>query len=216
MATYIMSDLHGDWGHFRLMLFKIKFSSADQLYIIGDVVDRGPHGIKLLQYVRGQQNMTLLMGNHELMLLEGILHANDPLEEEWFDAQTFAELNRLSVDERTSLAKYLAALPLQLTVSCNGTNYLLVHASPAPAAVGKEEALQYLLWNRVSKLEARGFSQTVIAGHTPTAFYQDCVPQRIWRYGNYIDIDCGTAFRSTLPGGCLACLRLEDGKEFYT
>ena len=188
MATYIMSDLHGDWGHFRLMLFKIKFSSADQLYIIGDVVDRGPHGIKLLQYVRNQQNMTLLMGNHELMLLEGILRANDPLEEEWFDPKTFAELKRLSIDERTDLAKYLTTLPLQMTVSCSGTEYL----------------------------EAAAFSQTVIAGHTPTGFYQDCVPLRIWRYENYIDIDCGTAFRSAIPGGCLACLRLEDGKEFYT
>lgn len=216
MATYIMSDLHGDWGHFRLMLFKIRFSSTDQLYIIGDVVDRGPHGVKLLQYIRCQQNMTLLMGNHELMLLEGILHSNDPLEEEWFDPQTFEELNRLSADERTDLAKYLTTLPLQLTISCNGTDYLLVHASPAPPEAEREDALQYLLWNRVTKQEAAAFSQTVIAGHTPTAYYQNCVPLRIWRYKNYMDIDCGTAFRSILPGGCLACLRLEDGKEFYT
>lgn len=216
MATYIMSDLHGDWGHFRLMLFKIRFSSTDQLYIIGDVVDRGPHGVKLLQYIRCQQNMTLLMGNHELMLLEGILHSNDPLEEEWFDPQTFEELNRLSADERTDLAKYLTTLPLQLTISCNGTDYLLVHASPAPPEANREDALQYLLWNRVTKQEAAAFSQTVIAGHTPTAYYQNCVPLRIWRYKNYMDIDCGTAFRSILPGGCLACLRLEDGKEFYT
>ncbi len=216
MATYIMSDLHGDWGHFRLMLFKIRFSSTDQLYIIGDVVDRGPHGVKLLQYIRCQQNMTLLMGNHELMLLEGILHSNDPLEEEWFDPQTFEELNRLSADERTDLAKYLTTLPLQLTIFCNGTDYLLVHASPAPPEADREDALQYLLWNRVTKQEAAAFSQTVIAGHTPTAYYQNCVPLRIWRYKNYMDIDCGTAFRSILPGGCLACLRLEDGKEFYT
>ena len=215
MATYIMSDLHGDWGHFRLMLLKMKFSSADHLYIIGDVVDRGPHGIKLLQYVRAQPNITLLMGNHELMLLEGILHANNPLEEAWFDPHTFAELQRLSIDERTSLAAYLTTLPLQLTVICNGTSYLLVHASPAPPSASQEDALQYLLWNRVSKAEAAAFSQIVVAGHTPTGYYQDCMPLRIWRYGNYIDMDCGTAFRSVIPGACLACLRLEDNREFY-
>ena len=215
MATYVMSDLHGDWGHFRLMLFKIKFSSSDHLYVIGDVVDRGPHSIKLLQYIRSQQNITLLMGNHELMLLEGLLHANDPLDEAWFDPQTFAELTRLPAEERTALAAYLTTLPLQLTVSCGDTDYLLVHACPAPPAADKETALQYLLWTRMSKQDAAACTQHVIAGHTPTGFYQDCVPLRIWRCGSFLDIDCGTAFRAVLPGGCLACLRLEDGKEFY-
>ena len=76
MSVYVMSDLHGDWAHFKLMLLKIRFSKSDQLYIIGDVVDRGPHSIKLLQFIRQQENMTLLMGNHDLMLLQEIGRAS--------------------------------------------------------------------------------------------------------------------------------------------
>lgn len=213
MATYVLSDLHGDWIHFRLMLLKIRFSRADHLYILGDVVDRGPHGIRLLQFIRQQENMTLLLGNHDLMLLQSLPHFDDPDGAAWFDPQTYAELRRLSAPERAQLARDLAALPLYLTVSAGGQEYFLVHASPAPPGVSGMDAVEYYLWQRVSPGDV--FDVPVIAGHTPTAYYQQTVPLRIWRNGNYTDIDCGTAFRAAVPGACLACLRLDDNKEFY-
>ena len=213
MSVYVMSDLHGDWAHFKLMLLKIRFSKSDQLYIIGDVVDRGPHSIKLLQFIRQQENMTLLMGNHDLMLLQSLQHFDEPDGADWFDPQTYAGLCHLSAQERAELAQYLTTLPLFLTVSAGGQDYFLVHACPAPINASNEEALEYFLWARVSPDDT--FDMPVIAGHTPTAYYQEKVPLRIWRNGNYTDIDCGTAFRSAVPGGCLACLRLDDNKEFY-
>ncbi len=213
MSIYVMSDLHGDWAHFKLMLLKIRFSSSDHLYLIGDIVDRGPHGIKLLQFIRQQNNMTLLMGNHDMMLLQGLAHFHESGAEDWFDPQTYAELCQLSDMERTQLAQYLSSLPLFLTVSAGGQDYFLVHACPAPDGVTGADALEYFLWARVSP-ESQ-FVKPVIVGHTPTAYYQDTIPLRIWRNNNLIDIDCGTAYRSILPGGCLACLRLDDNKEFY-
>ena len=38
---YVMSDLHGCFDKYLLMLEKIKLSEKDTLYILGDVVDRG-------------------------------------------------------------------------------------------------------------------------------------------------------------------------------
>ena len=213
MSVYVMSDLHGDWAHFKLMLLKIRFSKSDQLYIIGDVVDRGPHSIKLLQFIRQQENMTLLMGNHDLMLLQGLAHFDNPDSADWFDPQTYAEVCQLSAEERAALAQYLSTLPLFLTVSGGGQGSFLVHACPAPQGSSSADALEYFLWTRVSPDST--FDMPVIAGHTPTAYYQEKIPLRIWRNGNFTDIDCGTAFRSVVPGGCLACLRLDDNKEFY-
>ena len=46
---YAMSDLHGCYEKYIKMLDKINFSDSDTLYILGDVVDRGDGGIKLLQ-----------------------------------------------------------------------------------------------------------------------------------------------------------------------
>ena len=45
---YVMSDIHGCYEKYLKMLNKIKFSSDDTLYILGDVVDRGPEGMKAL------------------------------------------------------------------------------------------------------------------------------------------------------------------------
>ena len=49
--VYALSDIHGQGRAFFEMLEKIRFSPEDKLYIIGDVVDRGPDGIQLLEYM---------------------------------------------------------------------------------------------------------------------------------------------------------------------
>ena len=45
---YAMSDLHGCYDKYIKMLEKINFNENDMLYILGDIVDRGPDGIKIL------------------------------------------------------------------------------------------------------------------------------------------------------------------------
>ncbi len=42
MATYVISDIHGEYELFIKLLEKIRFTSADTLYVLGDVIDRGP------------------------------------------------------------------------------------------------------------------------------------------------------------------------------
>ena len=66
---YCMSDLHGERALFEQMLERIRFSDGDRLYIIGDVIDRGPDGVDLLERIMEAPNMTLLLGNHEQMCL---------------------------------------------------------------------------------------------------------------------------------------------------
>ena len=39
---YVMSDIHGCYEKYRQMLDLIRFCEEDTLYILGDVVDRGP------------------------------------------------------------------------------------------------------------------------------------------------------------------------------
>lgn len=48
MSTYVMSDIHGCFDEFMQMLDLISFGSADELYVLGDVIDRGPEPIKCL------------------------------------------------------------------------------------------------------------------------------------------------------------------------
>lgn len=45
---YIASDLHGCFERYQELLAKIVFSETDELYVLGDVVDRGSEPISLL------------------------------------------------------------------------------------------------------------------------------------------------------------------------
>ncbi len=79
---YAMSDIHGNLDKYKSILQLIEFSEEDELYIIGDVIDRGAHGIELLMDIRKRSNVHLIMGNHELMAVQTLL-AKD--EREWED-----------------------------------------------------------------------------------------------------------------------------------
>ena len=63
---YVCSDIHGCYDRFLKLLDKIHFSDDDELYILGDVIDRNKEGIPTLLYImEHQKNIHLLMGNHE-------------------------------------------------------------------------------------------------------------------------------------------------------
>ena len=64
---YCASDIHGDYERYLKLLEAIEFSRRDTLYIIGDVIDRHPNGVSILQHIMAHGNIQLLMGNHELM-----------------------------------------------------------------------------------------------------------------------------------------------------
>jgi serine/threonine protein phosphatase 1 len=48
ISTYVISDIHGEYDKFMELLDKIKLRETDTLYILGDILDRGPHPIKTL------------------------------------------------------------------------------------------------------------------------------------------------------------------------
>ena len=66
---YVMSDIHGSRRRFDAVMEQIKLTDEDTLYILGDVIDRGEHGVELLQRIRAAKNMRMILGNHEYMML---------------------------------------------------------------------------------------------------------------------------------------------------
>ena len=68
MATYVISDVHGMGEKFDALL-KI-LSSADTVYVLGDVIDRGPDGIRILQTIMHDQRFKMILGNHEHMMMD--------------------------------------------------------------------------------------------------------------------------------------------------
>ena len=62
---YAMSDIHGCFDKYKEMLSLIEFTLRDTLYVLGDVIDRGPDGIKILQDMMLRPNVFPLLGDRK-------------------------------------------------------------------------------------------------------------------------------------------------------
>ena len=71
---YVMSDIHGNRKKFDSILEQINLQANDTLYILGDIVDRGSDPIGILRQVMKMDNVKMLLGNHELMMMEAYFH----------------------------------------------------------------------------------------------------------------------------------------------
>ncbi len=74
MSTYVISDIHGCYREFMQLLHMAKFTKQDTLYILGDIVDRGPATRQVFDWVysRYKKNVYMLMGNHEDMFCKNV------------------------------------------------------------------------------------------------------------------------------------------------
>ncbi len=66
MSTYVMSDIHGCFDDFQMLLRKAGFSGEDQLILAGDMIERGPQNYEMLRWMEECHDEVLLIrGNHE-------------------------------------------------------------------------------------------------------------------------------------------------------
>lgn len=220
MSTYIMSDIHGCLRAYRLMLEKIEFSDTDHLYIIGDVIDRGEDGITILRDIMNRKNVTMLLGNHERMMLDALSELELPEDEyrphfeHWCingSSSTLDQLSELSEDEFFDIIGFLLDLKVRMDIEVNGRKFHLVHGVPGDKDASEED----LIWGRAGKYDEPYYAdRTVISGHTPTFHYHDDGSTDMWHGNGVIVIDCGCFIERV--DGKLGCLRLDDMQEFYT
>ncbi len=158
MSIYAVSDIHGYYDLFLKGLTEIGFSDQDYLWCLGDVIDKGPDGIQILQYIMNQDNMDLLIGNHELMFFnsvddkgEAVCNGNDM--HLWLDANdgqiTFNRYKELPVAERIRLLNWLKQRYVVRRIEVEDQTYCLTHSFYNPKCVDKRYCdLQYRdVWN---------------------------------------------------------------------
>lgn len=143
---YVMSDVHGCYDKYKAMLEKISFSRNDTLYILGDIIDRGEDGIKILLDMMNRPNVLPILGNHELMAYSVLKRLNVEITEdncssqldyntmkawqEWMSnggAPTQREFTILNHAKRERILNYLENFSLYEGVSANGKDFVLVH-----------------------------------------------------------------------------------------
>lgn len=143
MSTYVMSDFHGRYDLFRIMLNRIGFTGSDTLYVLGDVADRGPDGIRIFLYILDKPNIFLLAGNHEIMFLDAIRKASEFhtehdffLSREWLlwqyngGEETWEAFKRLKESEQMAVIRFIEDACLVIPDLCvNGRDFYLCHST---------------------------------------------------------------------------------------
>lgn len=222
---YCTSDVHGNRKAFEDILTAIDLQPSDTLFIIGDIVDRGPHGIEVLQEVMRNPNMVFLMGNHELMMLQtftgGAFKGRGSHDLWLYNGGDVTEraFSKLSVSEQIGILDFLKNAGYERELSVNGEDFLLVHAAPGccygerTQSERRMSVKEFVVWHRSRPEEKLCDGKTVIFGHTPTLYFQKRMQMEIWRGEGRICIDCGAGH--ALGSSRLACLRLDDMKVFY-
>lgn len=235
--TYVISDIHGCYDKYIEMLEKINFSSEDTLYILGDVIDRGPNGIKIMLDIMQRPNVVCLKGNHEAMAIDAMPHAlniirtigtaglklicNDAVDL-WFHNGgeiTLSEFLLLPADKALAAWEYMQSMQLFREIEIGERKFVLVHgglenfSQERPLNDYKEDEI---VWFRPEEDTVFYPDKYVIFGHTPVQLLDAnkadkyAVPE-IYHNGNLIDIDCGCVFSN----GRLGCLCLDTMEEFY-
>ena len=231
--TYVMSDIHGEYDAFVKMLDRIKFNDKDKLYVIGDVLDRGPKPIKTLMHIMCSNNITMLAGNHEHMAILCLRVLIEDLTDEVFakisdkfiesledwkmngGGTTIKDLFDYSKEDRKRVLDFLMKLKLYKELTVEDKKYILVHAGLGNFNKNKrlkEYNIMELVWDRMDYEKTYFNDKYLVVGHTPTQLIENNKkPGYIYINNNNIAIDCGCTFKD----GRLGCLRLDDMKEYY-
>ena len=116
-----MSDIHGCNARYRNILKQIRLKADDHLYILGDVIDRGPNGLGILRDTMKKDNITLLLGNHEYMMLEALSNPDDA-DALWLwyrngGKVTHEHFKHCTHAYRTEVLEYIRTLPVNIEVN---------------------------------------------------------------------------------------------------
>jgi serine/threonine protein phosphatase 1 len=65
MKQLVVGDIHGCYAEFQALLDKAGLGDDDQIIALGDIVDRGPDPVSVVEFFRTDPHAVTLAGNHE-------------------------------------------------------------------------------------------------------------------------------------------------------
>ena len=239
MAVYVVSDIHGELELFLAGLDLIRFSDRDELYVIGDAIDRGDSGIEVLQYIMEHENMDLLIGNHEFLMLnsvnlQGLRSCNGSDSLLWRYGNggdvTWKKYAMLNDEERIKLLNWLRKRFVIKVLPVKGTDYCLTHSHYKKSCENKRyHELTYgevfsITWTSMYREDTEthnpfnvyeSYDYTFITGHVPVQMVTGLNELKALKNENMIDIDggCSCGHEQGINNG-LIFLRLDDMQEF--
>lgn len=213
MRQLVIGDIHGCLPTFEALLEQIALTKNDELYLLGDYIDRGKDSKGVLDSILSLRNQGFkvhcLRGNHEDMTIESIINDRANATVEWKDAAFMKSfgINRMAqIDDR--YLEFLESLDYYFEVG----NYILVHAGLNFKVENPLSDFDAMLWirnwhNMIDKdwLVAR----VIVHGHTPVKVKETEKMLQSLDSFPVVNIDTGAVF-----GTSLTCLELNTHKLY--
>lgn len=188
----VVGDVHGHYDGLMHLLEAIAPDADDQVFFLGDLIDRGPKSAQVIDFVR-HSGHSCLLGNHEQLLLESFpgdeirpqaLHA-------WLHSGGQTTVSSYSKPEMLlEHLTWVRTLPTYLDLG----DFWLVHAGVHPQLPIAEQTAQEYCWIREefhSSPNPYFVDKLIITGHTITFTLPDVSPGFLAQGRGWLDIDTG-------------------------
>ncbi len=215
--TYVISDICGNYQKFKELMDNVLINDSDTLYILGNTVDFGDEPMELIEDISMRANVFAVAGARDYLAAR-MLYGFDKMLKGGTtpDANYISEMTAwvseggqttldgfraLDADSREGVLDYLTEMTLYEEANVKGKTYILMSRGianyDADTDLEDYEPEDFFADDATApQIE----DAVVIVGGEPTK------SGKIEREGNVIRINCGEK---------LACLCLENGKEFY-
>jgi bis(5'-nucleosyl)-tetraphosphatase (symmetrical) len=122
VATWVIGDIHGCFATLERLLERIHWNGGDELWLVGDLVNRGPRSLEVLRWAwEHRDRLTVVLGNHDLHLLTRAAGVGRAKREDTLDEV-------LKAPDRKKLLEWLRSRPL----IHHFRDFVLVHAGLSP------------------------------------------------------------------------------------
>ncbi|XXQ67959.1 symmetrical bis(5'-nucleosyl)-tetraphosphatase [Neisseriaceae bacterium B1] len=172
MAHYAIGDLQGCFDELAALLAKLDFNhGTDTLWLVGDLVNRGPKSLQCLEFVmKHESSVQVVLGNHDLHLL-AIVYGKGRLKKH-------DTLTQIIHHPRVNIMRdWLRAQPLMR----QNESHVLVHAGLLPEwTIELAQSLADEVAEQLSGSHAADFF-TQMYGNTPDKWSSDLRDMERWR-----------------------------------
>jgi serine/threonine protein phosphatase 1 len=187
----LIGDVHGHYEGLSALLEAIAPGSEDQVYFLGDLIDRGPRSADVVELVR-KNGFQCLLGNHEQLLLQSFPEGGySAMLQTWLHSGGSATIS--SYEDWELLEEHihwLKSLPTSLDLG----DFWLAHAGLNPDLPLSQQKAHDLCWIRE---EFHGMTQPyfsdklIVTGHTITFTLPGVTPGELAQGQGWICIDTG-------------------------
>jgi serine/threonine protein phosphatase 1 len=188
----VIGDVHGHYDGLMRLMDAIGPGQADQIYFLGDLIDRGPKSCQVVEFVK-QNRYPCVLGNHEQMLLEAFPQGQvfAPALQAWL--QSGGKATMASYENAETLLEHISwiqTLPIYMDLG----DLWLVHAGVHPHLPLDQQSHNQFCWIREEfHASVRPFfrNKLIITGHTITFTFSGVIPGDIVGGNGWLDIDTG-------------------------